>query len=70
MVFGLDIHLDYSYSPGVPQGDRRVLKRHTSTSNGGFDQAVQFLITADGQLKVTGRDTLHLEVLAGITSQL
>jgi len=43
--------------------------QHTSASNGGFDQTVEFLVTADGQLKVTRSDTFHLQILAGIASQ-
>ena len=42
----------------------------TSTGNGGLDQTIELLITADGKLKVTRSDALHLEILAGITSQL
>jgi hypothetical protein len=43
---------------------------HSTTSNGGLDQGVELLITADGELKVAGRDALHLEVLAGVSSEL
>jgi len=42
----------------------------TSASNGGFNQAIELLITADGELKVTRGDAFHLEIFAGIASQL
>lgn len=42
----------------------------TSTSDGGFDQGVQLLITADGQLQVPRRDPLHFEILGGVPGQL
>lgn len=43
---------------------------HTATRDGGLDQRVQLLITTDGQLQVARRDTLHLEILGGVASQL
>ena len=43
---------------------------HTSTGNGGLDQAVELLVTTDGKLKVTRSDTFHLEIFTCITSQL
>ena len=42
----------------------------TTACDGGLDEGVQFLVTTDGQLQVTGRDTLDLQVLAGVTCQL
>lgn len=42
----------------------------TSTSDGGFDQGVQLLITTYGQLQVPRRDPLHFEILGGVPSQL
>ena len=42
----------------------------TAASNGGLDQAVQLLVTADGQLQMARRDTLHLEILRGVARQL
>ena len=42
----------------------------TTSSNGGLDQSVQFFVTTDGQLQMTGSDTLHFEILGGVTSQL
>lgn len=39
----------------------------TTTSDGGLDECVQLLVTTDGQLQVTRRDALHLEILAAHT---
>ena len=43
---------------------------HTTASNGGFDERIKFFVTADSQLQVTWRDSFHLQVLAGISSEL
>lgn len=42
----------------------------TSTSNGALDEGVELLISTNGQLQMAGGDTLHLEILASIPSQL
>lgn len=42
----------------------------TSAGDGGLDEGVQLLVTADGELQVARRDTFHLEVLACVTRQL
>lgn len=42
----------------------------TSAGDGGLDEGVQLLVTADGKLQVARCDTLHLEVLARVTRQL
>lgn len=41
----------------------------TTTGNGGLDQSIQFFVSSNGQLQVTGSDTLHLQVFARISSQ-
>ena len=46
------------------------VRDHTSTSNGALDEGVELLVSTDGQLEVTRGDTLHLEILAGVASQL
>ena len=46
------------------------VRNHTTTSNGGLDESVEFLITTDGKLKVTGCNTLHLVILGGVTGKL
>lgn len=51
--------------PGREQG-----ARPTSSGDGGFDQRVQLLIAADGQLQVPGRDPLHFEILGRVPGQL
>ena len=43
---------------------------HTTASNGSLDQSVELFVTADGKLQVTGSDSLHLEVLAGVAGEL
>ncbi|CAN6309399.1 unnamed protein product [Urochloa humidicola] len=42
----------------------------TSASNGALDEGVELLISTDGQLQVARGDTLDLQVLASIPSQL
>ena len=39
----------------------------SSSGDGGADQRVQLLISADGQLQVTGGDTLQLQILRGVS---
>jgi hypothetical protein len=41
----------------------------TSAGNGGLDEEVEFLVTADGELKVAGSDSAHLEVLGSVAGQ-
>lgn len=43
---------------------------NTSSGNCCLDKGVQLLVTTDGQLQVTGSDTLHLQVFRGIACQL
>ena len=43
---------------------------HTTASDGGLDEGVQLLVTADGEQQVTGGDSLHLKILASITGKL
>ena len=42
----------------------------TTASNGSLDEGVQLFVTTDGELQVTGSDTLHLQVLGCVTGQL
>ena len=42
----------------------------TTTGNRSLDQSVELLVTADGELQVTRSYSLHLEVLAGVSSEL
>lgn len=44
--------------------------QHTTKRNSRADQSVQLLVTANGELQVTGRDALDLEVLGGVAGQL
>ena len=45
------------------------VRDHTTAGNGGLDQGVELLITADGELKVTWGHSLHLKILAGVSSE-
>jgi hypothetical protein len=42
----------------------------SSSGDGGLDQGVQLLVSSDGELQVSRRDSLHLQVLGGVTGQL
>ena len=42
----------------------------TAARDGGLDQRVQLLVSADRELQVARCDPLHLEVLARVTRQL
>ena len=52
--------------------DKRLVnvRDDTTTSNGGLDESIEFLVTSNGKLKMPGCDTLDLQILAGISSQL
>jgi len=43
------------------------VRDHTSASDGRFNQSIELLVTADGQLKVAWGDALDLEVLACVS---
>jgi len=53
-------------------GDERLVdvRDDTTASNGGLDEGVELLVTANGEQQVPGRDTLHLQVLASIAGKL
>lgn len=42
----------------------------TTAGDGGLDEGIEFLVTADGKLQVARGDALDLQVLAGVTSEL
>ena len=46
------------------------MRDHTTTSDGGLDQSVELFVTADSKLQVTGSYSLHLEILASVSSEL
>lgn len=65
--------LKFSFCSGLFVGlnDQGLVdvRDHTTTSDGGLDKRVKLLVTADSQLQVAGSYSLHLEVLAGVTSE-
>lgn len=46
------------------------VRDHSTPGDGGLDQRVELLVTADRELEMARRDTLHLEVLAGVPGEL
>ena len=46
------------------------VRDHTATSNGSADKGIQLLVTTNSQLQMAGSDTLHLQILGGVASQL
>jgi len=42
----------------------------SSSGNGSLDEGVKLLISTDGELQVTGSDTLHLKILARVSGKL
>ena len=42
------------------------MRQHATVGDGGTDQCVELLITADSQLEMAGRDTLDLQILGGV----
>lgn len=45
-------------------------RQNTTEGNGCADESVQLFVTTNGKLKVTRSDTLDLQVLGGVASQL
>ena len=43
---------------------------HTTTSDGGLDEWVEFLISSDGELEMSWSNSLNLQVLWSISSKL
>lgn len=42
----------------------------TSSGNGSLNKGIQLLISSDGELQMPWCNSLHLEILGGVTSQL
>ena len=42
----------------------------TSSGNGGLDEGVELLVSANGELEMAGSDTLHLQVLGCVSGEL
>jgi len=43
---------------------------HTSSGDGRLDEGVKLLVTSDRELQMSWGDSLHLEVLRGVTGEL
>ena len=46
------------------------VRDHTTARDGCLDQSVELLVTSDGQLQMSGGDSLHLEILGGVSGEL
>ena len=46
------------------------VRDHTTASNGSLDEGVELLITSDSELEVSGCNSFHLEILAGVAGEL
>ena len=45
------------------------MRDDTTTSNGRLDQRIQFFVSTDGKLQMTGGDPFYFQILAGIPGQ-
>ena len=65
-------HLEFGLLSLCGLVDERLVnvRDHTTSSNCSLDQSVQFFVTPDGQLQVAWCNTLDLQILTGISSQL
>ena len=45
------------------------VREDTTTGDGGSDERVELLVSANGELEMAGRDALDLQVLGGIASE-
>ena len=43
---------------------------HTTTSDGCLDQSIELLVSSDGQLEMPWGNSLHSEILGGISCEL
>lgn len=46
------------------------VREDTTEGNGGADQGIEFLVSANGELKMARGDTLDLEILGGVSGKL
>jgi len=46
------------------------VRNDSTASNGSLDEGVELFVSSNGELQVTRRDTLHLQILGGVASQL
>lgn len=45
------------------------MRQHTTIRDSGSDQGIEFFVASNGELEMTGGDTLDLEVLGRVASQ-
>jgi hypothetical protein len=45
------------------------VRNHTSSSNGRFDEGIQFFISTNGQLQMPWRDALHFEIFTSVPGE-
>jgi hypothetical protein len=69
-VATLDVDLGLLLLLDLQQQRTVDVREDTAKSNGGANESVEFLVTADGELQVARRDALDLEILGGVASQL
>jgi hypothetical protein len=46
------------------------VRDNSSSGDGGLDQSIKLLISADSELQMSGRNTLNLQVLARVSGEL
>lgn len=46
------------------------VRNDSTTSNGSLDEGIEFFVSSNGELQVSGSDSLDFEVLAGVAGQL
>jgi hypothetical protein len=56
----------------TPEGMSRMHSGavHASARDGGLDERVELLVSTDGELQMAGSDTLHLQILGGVSGKL
>jgi hypothetical protein len=45
------------------------VRQDTTTCDGRTDELIEFFVTSDGELEMSGSDTLYSEILGGVTCE-